>query len=90
MAVEPADDQIHPIRQAVAVTADDDERTVRDEGCQLTLQSRSFLPRNLEQANELSCGGRVVYLFTHLAQQLIAGGHRRILECLTCLWCLGV
>ena len=66
MGVEPADDQIHPIGEAVAVAADEDERAVGDERSQMTLERRVLLARDTKSANQLAGGGGVVYVLADL------------------------
>ena len=46
VAFELADDEIHAIRQAVAIAADLDERTFADERLELAVERRAFLSGN--------------------------------------------
>src|SRR5688572_25734257 len=82
MPLQSTDNKIHPISQAIAIAADEHQSAVGDERCQLTLECCPVLTRDLEYANQLAGGRRVMHLLTHLAQQLIAGGHDRIVRCI--------
>ena len=73
--VEPADDEIHSIGEAIAVAAHEHEGAIGDQRRQVPLHGRAFFARDLEHANELAGGRRVVHPFAHLAQELVAGRH---------------
>ncbi len=76
MTFEPTDDEIHLIGEAVAVAAHHHERTVGGQRLEMALQSGLLVARNVEHADQLSCGGRMVDLLADLAQKVVAGEHR--------------
>ena len=75
MGFEPADDQVHPIGEAVAVAADEDERAFVDERLELALEGGALLARDFEDANQLARGGRMVDVLANLSQELVTRGH---------------
>ena len=68
MAVELADDEIHAIRQAIAIAFDLDERPVVDEVAKVALERHALLARDAQFAQQLARRGRMLHTFAHASQ----------------------
>ena len=63
VGLQPADDEVHLLRQAEAVAADLQQLAVGDERLQLALERGALLARHAEHLRELARGGGVMHLF---------------------------
>jgi hypothetical protein len=59
IGLQPADDEIHLLRQPVPVAADLQQFPAGDERFQLSLERLAFVTRNAEHLRELPCRGRM-------------------------------
>ena len=74
--VEPADDQVHAVGQAVVAAAGLDERAGRDEMLEPAAERGPLLLRDLEELQQLPHGRGVVDPLPHQAQNLVIAEHR--------------
>ncbi len=73
------DDQVHPVRQAVAVAPRLDQLALADQVLEQPFERRALLPRYLQPLQELARRGRVLDLVANQLQQLFVIQHVFIL-----------
>ena len=74
------DDEVHPVRQAVAVAAGLDQLALGDQVLEQSFERRPLLARYLQPLQELSRRGRVVDLVANQLEQLFVIQHVFILS----------
>ena len=72
---DPADDEVHPVGQAVTVPAGLHQLAVGHQLPEQALESRALLTRKLEPLEQLTRGGGVVYLFANQLEELFLVEH---------------
>ena len=72
---DPADDEIHPVGQAVTVAARLHQLAVGHQLPEQALESRALLTGKLEPLEQLARGGGVVYLFANQLEELFLVEH---------------
>jgi hypothetical protein len=75
MGHHPADNQVHPVRQAEPVASHFDEVAALDEVGEEALENRAVLPRQLQGLQEFPGCGRVVQLVPDQRQDLLVIQH---------------
>jgi hypothetical protein len=70
--LQPADDDVHPVREAEPVAADLEQLAVGDERLQQPPKRRAVLARDLEQLNQLARACRMVRALAQALQNLVA------------------
>ena len=70
--LQPADDDVHPVREAEAVAADLEQLAVGDERLQQPPERRAVLARHLEQLDQLARARRMVRALAQAIQDLVA------------------
>ena len=75
MGLQPADVQIHLLRQAEALAADLDQLTSRHQRLQVPPECGALFAGDLEQLQELACASRVVHALAHLLEEFVSRQH---------------